>query len=168
MKFDISRVYTAVNASELNTGDKVIVACTLKDLMDDVKANDTSRLVYIYCIGEEDEERRFYEFEDKTLFLPKPWPLAYLVEHAPKRKYRPYKDCDEMINDFKRRYGNAMNANNPMWHPLIWVKHKSSANVFLCTYFNGVSITASNVNLNLKSLFDEFTYMDGSPCGVEE
>lgn len=39
MKFDISRVYTAVNADELKAGDKVIVADTIEILKEKISEN---------------------------------------------------------------------------------------------------------------------------------
>lgn len=79
MKFDISRVYTAVNAGKLCVGDKVIVADTVKDLKENVNTflGDCLTLTEI---GDEDEERRFYENE--THSIPSSWALAYLVERG--------------------------------------------------------------------------------------
>lgn len=161
MEFDKSRVYTALNADELKVGDKVIVADTLTKLKEKVQEDaDIFNLVFVFP---EDAELRFSDGNCG-------WNLAYLVKSAAEKKWRAYKDCDEMIADFKRRYGNAINADNPMWHPLIWVKKKqcNSCHLVIDIYKNLRSVILNCVECSLDDLFEYCTYIDGSLCGVEE
>ena len=79
MTFDKSRVYTALNADELNAGDKVVVADTLADLKTCV--NDGCFIKILDRVAGENCQYRFvagYEGQSVVCrFL-----LAYLVERA--------------------------------------------------------------------------------------
>lgn len=79
----------------------------------------------------------------------------------PENKYRPYKDTDEMIEDFKRR---AEIATSEMSLPLIWVKSKADGYRYLLSDFGTASVDA----VGFSDLFDDYTYLDGSPCGMRE
>lgn len=79
--------------------------------------------------------------------------------------YRPYKDCDEMIEDFNTRFGVI---HDKELLPLIWIKYKETGSKFLITFFGEQEITASCGNWSLRHASDNFTYLDGSPCGKLE
>lgn len=79
----------------------------------------------------------------------------------PENKYRPYKDTDEMIEDFKRR---AEIATNKMSLPWIWIKSKKDGYRFLLSVFGAVAVDG----ITFSDLLDEYTYLDGSPCGMKE
>ncbi len=160
MKFDKSRVYTVLNADELKAGDKVIVADDLVFLKALVERG--SSLNTINEIYDENCQCRFaVEGYDYV------YSLAYLVERAEEKKWRPYKDCDEMIKDYKKRF----NADCPEHElPLIWVQDKSSKEkCFITDFYNYTTVGMSDGYYRfLSELFNQFTYLDGSPCGVEE
>lgn len=79
MEFDVSRVYTAINADELPVGSKCIFADTLKDLKDKVLSNDDCSTYTLKAIGDEDSKDRFKDFSCT-------WSLVYLVELPEKKK----------------------------------------------------------------------------------
>jgi hypothetical protein len=80
-------------------------------------------------------------------------------------KYRPYKDTDEMIADYKERFSVS---NVPAFcMPLIWIMDKSIPLITLITDFAEGCVRLHNVPHTMEELFDEFTYLDGSPCGKE-
>lgn len=85
-----------------------------------------------------------------------------------KPTYRPYINTDEMIEDFKERYGGP----NPSFaNPLIWVKAESFTSLITAYENKGVWLLGFNyVPINLERLFKDCTYLDGTPCGklVEE
>lgn len=82
----------------------------------------------------------------------------------PEEAYRPYKDCDEMIEDFKKRFNVAV-PDYAM--PLIWVESNNDKQFI--TEFNYKSyIYINSIWYSLGDLFKYFTYLDGSPCGVKE
>lgn len=79
----------------------------------------------------------------------------------PESTYRPYKDTDEMIEDFKRR---AEIATNEMSLPWIWIMSKKDGYRYLLSIFGTVTVDGTN----FSDLLDDFTYLDGSPCGIRE
>lgn len=160
MWFDKSKIFTAVNADEVKIGSKGFTGSTLIELKEQVGNN--SEPTEIVQIRGEDWAKRF-ETSDNAFVG-----LFYLVEEPKEKTYRPYKDTDEMIEDFLERNGNV-NSHNPMYNPLIWVKRKESGDIFLILSFlctNEVSTCITNYTL--KNLFENFTYLDGAPCGKLE
>ena len=174
MKFDKSRLYTAANADEVKVGSKGFVADNLYGLKTKVEAGeDTYSIVEIACINDETKNTRFCIENDG----PESFHLFYLVEEPKEKKFRPYKNTDEMVEDFKKRYnsyGGWSGKDNLMYYPLIWIRPKTGKNMYLITRFainnNEVTFTcdSSCYSLNLNRLFDEYTYLDDSLCGVEE
>lgn len=84
-------------------------------------------------------------------------------------QYRPYKDTEEMIADYKEHFDVS---NVPSFcMPLIWVKYKNGAVVYrrLITAFTDSCVGFDDIFMSVRELFDGYTYLDGSPCGkVEE
>ena len=91
----------------------------------------------------------------------------YRVKEEP--KYRPYKDTEEMINDFCERSGAKRSK---MGEPCIWVKEINSiVKRLVVAYFDNSLYTqycTSFDNWTMKELFEKFTFLDGSPCGIKE
>lgn len=75
----------------------------------------------------------------------------------PEPTYRPYKNTEEMIADFKERF----NVNVPDYAmPLIWLKAKRIEYPILITsYCDEDSAT------RFSCYFENYTYLDGSPVG---
>lgn len=169
MEFDKSKVYTALNADEVKVGSKGYFADTLSQLEYAVLGDiDYGMIDKILPTNAE------YRFKSRysTMFN-----LFYLIEEPKEKKFRPYKDTDEMIEDFKIRYnsyGGWNGKNNPMYSPLIWIKSKGAEkNKYLITRFSDndkVTMTFEKIvySTNLRILSDDYTYLDGSPCGIEE
>lgn len=85
-------------------------------------------------------------------------------------QYRPYKDTEEMLADYKERF-NVSNVPS-FCIPLIWVKNKGLESMksfrTLVTTFGKATVCIYDAPRPLYTLFDEFTYLDGSPCGKVE
>lgn len=100
------------------------------------------------------------------------WDWSYLDYRVkPESKYRPYKDTDEMIEDFLHRFQNISSHGN--WYmPLIWLRLANTEDVrmWLITEYGDNFVVMANSSYAMCRLFQEFTYLDGSPCGklVEE
>lgn len=166
MKFDVNKVFTALNADELKMGDKVILAddiSTLKTLVD-----REENIVIIDHIGDEDVACRFSYFwkENDEEYAHA---LAYLVRRKEEKKFRPYKDTDEMITDYKRRFNVAC----PDYElPSIWLNYKFSAtkNVPQIVEYGKTRVYLSNLRecVYCNDLFAKYEYLDGTPCGMEE
>lgn len=94
------------------------------------------------------------------------WSYDYRVKEEP--KYIPYKDTEEMINDFCERFG--VKRTN-FGEPFIWVKNKNKdTRKYLIDKFDSNSVTLGSYTdfHRLSELFDNFTYLDDSPCGKLE
>ena len=167
MEFDKSKSYTALNADEVKIGSKGYFADNLKALKEAVEQERYENYEEIAEILDEDYESRFLMKGDcKYRFT-----LFYLAEEPQEKKFRPYKDTDEMIDHFCRHFELIPQVHRP---PLIWIKAKEvPESKYLITRFSEydkVTITfeRSVYATNLRVLSEDFTYLDGSPCGIEE
>ena len=98
--------------------------------------------------------------------------------HSKEKYYRPFKDCDELVEYWERKiFIPAMQYTKQkvLFRPEIWVKSKAYGTDNLITAFDGdnESIGGSCVFIqdmwvDMKELFDNFTFLDGSLCGKEE
>lgn len=155
----MNRIYTSLNAEELHVGDKCFLADTKKDLDEQIDFFDNDRVRTLTDIRDDTYERRFVD-EVKNAYA-----FAYLVERTP--QYRPYENINEMIEDWKARFNNSV-PDYAM--PLIWVAPKTSNSRYLVAVFydgngSGDSVLVGDDYLELKELFTDSTYLDGSPCG---
>lgn len=105
--------------------------------------------------------------------LKKDKKLHRCAEYKPKTEpktephYRPFKDTDELI----KVWGEKAKATPPVLDmPYIWVRSKfnKAHKGCLITNFFGIYVLMNNQQCFLSRLFDEYTFLDGSPCGVEE
>ena len=92
------------------------------------------------------------------------------VQEAPEN-YRPFKDTDELKQVWASRNndGKAYILNS-LDMPLIWVRHKdddSDKGCLIVSYaITEVVISdADMVGASMQRLLDEYTFLDGSPCG---
>ena len=87
------------------------------------------------------------------------------VKSEEKKMWRPYINSAEMIMDFFDRF----KVNCPSYcEPLIWVKGKETDSKFLIFAFYETFIKFNDDEpLMFKELFTDYTYLDGSPCGME-
>ena len=162
MEFLKEKVFTALNADEAKAGSKGYFADNLDTLKCLVNRNAvTGVLNEVYP---EDWRARFGKKDCNFMFT-----LFYLVEEPAEEKYRPYKNTDELIEDWKERtlaYGSAYFSKNPMFCPSIWVKcSENSACKHLITDFTYNSIGINDLICGFEELFEGFTYLDGTPCG---
>ena len=171
MEFDKSKVYTALNADEVKIGSKGYFANNIANLKDKVELSNLSLFEVTEILDESDK------FRFKSEVTGEVFNLFYLVEEPQEKKFRPYKDTDEMVEDYKRRYnsyGGGNGKNNPMYNPLVWVTAKDvEEHKYLITRFSDsgkvtMNFETSVYTTNLHILFDDYTYLDGSPCGIEE
>ncbi len=162
MEFDKSKVYTALNADDIKVGSKGYFADTISQLKKLVEQHYEG-------YGEIDEifpdssDCRFRN-KDDTIYS-----FFYLVEEPEEKKFRPYKDTDEMIKDFVERYSlyNGFDGNkNPMYNPLIWVQN-ACGKKRLVTNTDDDSVYLQKW-VSLPEFAEAYTYLDGSPCGIEE
>ena len=89
--------------------------------------------------------------------------LDYRIK--PESTCRPYKDTEEMIEDFKKRFNVEV---PPYAMPMIWVIKKVAKVRGHISEFSDSLVTICGVAWDTDKLFDRFTYLDGSPCGMNE
>ena len=171
MEFDKSKVYTALNADEVKIGSKGYFANNIANLKDKVELSNLSLFEVTEILDESDK------FRFKSEVTGEVFNLFYLFEEPQEKKFRPYTDTDEMVEDYKRRYNSysgGYGKNNPMYNPLVWVKAEDvKEHKYLITWFSDsgevtMNFETSVYTINLRTLFDDYTYLDGSPCGIEE
>ena len=106
------------------------------------------------------------EWFDLFLMQEPAWDWAsFDYRIKPEEKYRPYKDTDEMIEDFKRRFNVQV---PPYAMPMIWVRDKGTNVRSHVSAFFAKNVTFRDATWWLDVLFENFTYLDGSPCGIRE
>lgn len=174
MKFDKSKVFTALNADELKVGSKGYFTDNIESLESVVQSEDYLAFGELEKIQKPNMSCRFRIKESNTSFN-----LFYLVKEPQEEKFRPYSNPEEMIEDFKKRYnayGGWSGKDNPMYNPMIWIKSKTTGFRHLVTDYgcgdggpcNKGCIWIDSFSLVFKELFDKYTYLDGTPCGIME
>lgn len=120
-------------------------------------------------------ERRIKRYikgcDDSWVTIPSPiwnW-YDYDYRVKSKEKIRPYKSSNEMIED----YCSRANINlSPMEVPSIWIKDKmADFKRQIIAYVDDTVYVNFGANLdcyNYKELLKLFTYVDGSPIGINE
>lgn len=158
MEFDKSKIYTAANADEVKIGSKGYFADNLMDLKSVVE--EEYNLSEITTIGGEYFQSRFRTGSGV-------YSLFYLVEEPKEKELRPYKDTDEMIDHFCRHFNLI-----PQDHRLPTLLVKNNNRKYLITRVSENTVTMCFENnvftFSLRILLDDYTWLDGSPCGIEE
>ena len=75
----------------------------------------------------------------------------------PEPKFRPFKDAEECWNEMQKH------------QPFGWIKDRDGDKTFIGSINSDNSIfTCSSEILFLKELFEDFTFVDGTPFGIKE
>lgn len=171
MKFDLNKVYSAPSADQVKIGSKGYFSDVLKYLKDAVEQEQGEKYGEIAEIKDESYESRFKMKDDYC------YGLFYPVEDPKKTEYRPYNDVSEMIDHFCSHF-NLVSSTCSLPH--IWVKGKPESK-YKDEIAQAVGFYENNVSIGLPcnakdkftlytlyELFDHFTYLDGTPCGIKE
>lgn len=95
-------------------------------------------------------------------------PMNGKIEKVKKEpSYRPYQDTDELIEDWKTRFKVGPWPSRSM--PLVWVMSTKSTFMTksIITDFMKYGVKVFGSIQTLKELYEDYTYLDGSPCGKE-
>lgn len=87
----------------------------------------------------------------------------------PKKIWRPFKDIAELKQTWLAK--NGAKSKGDLYEPFIWVRDKERPDITrLITDFNAgsKSVALAGHWHILEVLFDEYEFLDGTPCGVEE
>lgn len=88
-------------------------------------------------------------------------------------EYRPFKNCNELIEHFRRiwrkarRFYEEYDFNLSIEMPSIWVKNKNFGIKEMIIGFEEDVVFLHRTNLTMEDLFNDYTFLDGSPCGIE-
>ena len=93
-----------------------------------------------------------------------------VLEQAPASpQYRPYKSVDEFISDFNERFDRHTPA---CAMPLIWVKKVCGAvnktKLIIAFYKTENLVSLDGEIYDMDGLYKDYTFLDGTPCGVQE
>lgn len=166
MNFDKERCFSALTADAVKVGSKGYFADSLYELQC-VVHNERGNYFELKDLLDPTENFRF--LAENLVGDDVSWNLFYLVEEPKEKKYRPYKDTEEMIDDFFSREFSS--------RELIWIKTKNSKLKLKKAIFqfaeNAVYVASELgyvgiLTLSMQQLLEEYTYLDGTPCGVEE
>lgn len=198
MLFDKSKVYSAVNADELRPGDKVIVANSIGYIKDCLRKDDYVVDELIDVLGEFEQERfgvgeiiKYFSLaylverevsctncakHERCGRIPNVSKFAYRnkcsdheskTEQKVEKQYRPFVNTDELIKVWCEKGGKWQKRELTL--PYIWVRKTDCGSELLITGYNKPdSEVFIGDAIDLRQLFDDYTFLDGSPCGVEE
>lgn len=94
------------------------------------------------------------------------FPYFVLEKVEPEPKYVPFESPQEFISAYNKASKEVMSDTESMLSKLgIWLK--GSEHYELVTYIYNKGITIDDVSINWKTLFDFYTFLDGSPVGKE-
>jgi len=158
MKFDKSRVYTAVNADELRVGSKCIFADSLATLKACVET-ENPRIRILEEVEKENYTNRFIWNDTYNCYYMN---LAYLIEPPAEPKYKPFESNKKAMEAIKKHGG--------------WAKDKTTDDLKLITSIGKISDSVSSIGVGgsyytFTTFLDRYVFADdGSPCGelVEE
>jgi hypothetical protein len=90
------------------------------------------------------------------------------IKENAKTVYRPFKSCNELVYYWEReKVGYSV---NPLVMTDVWVKHKVDGRRRMIVGFgdNFVEVGNKTKPITLERLFEIYTFLDESPCGVCE
>lgn len=88
-------------------------------------------------------------------------------------EYRPYENCKELIRCFRRvwrktrRYEPEYDFDLSIEMPSIWVVNKDSGIREMIIGYGENVVLLPRANLTMQDLLNEYTFINGSPCGIE-
>ncbi len=149
MEFDKSRIYTAVNADELQIGSRCIFADTVRGLRRKVE-EDTDCVETFYRLHNDGGDDLFVGNDCAYCY-------AYLIEPPAEPKYKPFESIDKVMEAIKKHGG--------------WIKKKSNRYQYIVIAKSSTSLRLYDGWFTLEAIFYDYVFADdGTPCGelVEE
>lgn len=96
------------------------------------------------------------EWDNSTSNTPNFFAFRYRIKpDEPQKKWRPFKDVNEFI-----KAAGGLGA--------IWLKEKYSNSAFLIFGYTNDLLLINNSWANFGFVLKIYTFLDGTPCGVEE
>lgn len=85
------------------------------------------------------------------------------------KHFRPFRDTDELVKVWKEK-SKQVHSDYSLTMPYIWVRRKesNSKGQLITEFSNTFWVGMGKEEYNMTDLFVHFTFLDGTPCGVEE
>ena len=180
--FDEKNLYTSLNADKLKAGDKVIAEDSLTGIKSELKEVIPNVKEIVHIDGENMSYRFVVRDRDGTKYSTL---LAYLVEKVKSEEnksinhsdYRPFNDVQELIDTWYSKLILLSSNPSKLKYVVPTIRVQNSIGCIRnitcfdtennCVYFNyEYPSGCPNTSYTMKELFDRFTFLDGSPCGV--
>ena len=144
MKFDKTRLYTACNADEVKVGSRGFFADSISELKRKISEGEEPLTLVKIC-GEEAATR--FSVSPVSSYI-----LFYLVEEPKEKTYQPYYNTDEIP-------GGAL---------LKIVVSSDGTRLLITAVEDKMVYLGPRGWVNLYDLYKYYTWLNGTPCGVEE
>ena len=100
------------------------------------------------------------------------WDCIILKKEEPKPKYVPFENADEFIDAYDNANYSVKNgtAENKLFnYGGIWLRNKNDDSMYMVIeiWNDGVVLGSDQIATPWKYILDEYTFLDGTPCGKE-
>lgn len=193
--FDNEKVLTPANCFEASKyyGTRVLFADTYLELVRDFELYNepgTDKNVISRILQGWSDASMSFRIEGLT---NKVFDFIYVLEDPPLIQERPFKDTEEFVQTYKKRWAEYVNKNfiDFMSHPTIWIREIDTKKDFMVVGMDEDSLTiidskeecvgemifgSSNstrtvlipVKIDMPMLASRFTFLDGSGCVIAE
>ena len=193
--FDNEKVLTPANCFEASKyyGTRVLFADTYLELVRDFELYNepgTDKNVISRILQGWSDASMSFRIEGLT---KKVFDFIYLLEEPPLIQERPFKDTEEFVQTYKKRWSEYVNKDfiDFMSHPTIWIREIDTKKDFMVVGMDEDSLTiidskeecvgemifgSSNatrtvlipVKIDMPMLASRFTFLDGSGCVIAE
>lgn len=193
--FDNEKVLTPANCFEVSKyyGTRVLFADTYLELVRDFELYNepgTDKNVISRILQGWSDNSMSFRIEGLT---NKVFDFIYLLEEPPLIQERPFKNTEEFVQTYKKRWAEYVNKDfiDFMSHPTIWIREIDTKKDFMVVGMDEDSLTiidskeecvgemifgSSNatrtvltpVKIDMPMLASRFTFLDGSGCVIAE
>ena len=193
--FDNEKVLTPANCFEASKyyGTRVLFADTYLELVRDFELYNepgTDKNVISRILQGWSDNSMSFRIEGLT---NKVFDFIYLLEEPPLIQERPFKNTEEFVQTYKKRWAEYVNKDfiDFMSHPTIWIREIDTKKDFMVVGMDEDSLTiidskeecvgemifgSSNatrtvltpVKIDMPMLASRFTFLDGSGCVIAE
>ena len=98
------------------------------------------------------------------------WALIIIKKEEPKPKYVPFESKEEFIDAFHYHDNSKYSETDDiLLNYGMWLKHRESDDLFMVVeiWDDGVVIGSNQFTTSWNDLSNDYTFLDGSPCGKE-
>lgn len=75
-----------------------------------------------------------------------------------------FEETAELVLEYEKRFNVYSRS---VEEPLIWIKDKYDRR-YLISGYDEIYVLVEDIWLNVKELFENYTFLDNSPCGIQK